>query len=325
MERTETLTAAAAPAQPVAGSYADWAAVLAGAAVAAAIAGLFMTFGAALGLSTISADPGEGSFNAWVIVTGLWLVVTLVASYLAGGYVAGRMRRRVDGAAAEEVAARDGINGLVVWALGMLVTAWMAAGALGTAATTAGNVAGAATQAAGAALGGAAQGLGNAMAGDGTDTAAGWIADTLRRPVLGTPPAGVPEAAPAADTAELARQSAAILANTARTGEIADTDRAWLAAATARLTGLPPAEAEARVEQAVASAQEFRAGAQRMADEAEAAARDAAETARIGAILSAFILTAAALVAGAAAMAGAVRGGRHRDEGRLFGGFSYRI
>lgn len=50
-----------------------------------------------------------------------------------------------------------------------------------------------------------------------------------------------------------------------------------------------------------------------------------AETARIGAILTAFILAAAALVAGVVAIAGAVRGGRHRDEGRLFGGFSYRM
>ena len=328
MERSETLAPAAVPAG-VAVSHVDWAAILAGAVVAAAVAALFMTFGATLGLSTISAERGEGSFDAWIVVTALWLAVTLAASYMAGGYVAGRMRRRTHDADADEVAARDGITGLVVWALGMLVTAWMAAGALGTAATTAGNVAGGAAQAAGAALGGAAQGLGNAVPDDATQTAVGWIGDTLGRPMLAETPAS-PGAAPAApspaeDMAELSRQSASILANTARTGEIAEADRAWLVAATARITGLPQAEAEARVEEAVASAQEVRAEAVRLAEEAEAAARDAAETARIGAILTAFILTAAALVAGAAAIAGAVRGGRHRDEGRLFGGFSYRM
>lgn len=325
MERTDTLTPAAAAAKGIAVPHVDWAAILAGAVVAAAVAGLFMTFGATLGLSTISAERGEGSFNAWIVVTALWLAVTLAASYMAGGYVAGRMRRRTHDADADEVAARDGITGLVVWALGMLVTAWMAAGALGTATTAAGNLAGGAAQAAGAALGGAAQGLGNAMPGD---TAVGWISDTLGRPSLSAgaaAPATPGLTSPADDPAVLARQSAAILANIARTGEIGEADRVWLADATARITGLPQAEAEARVEQAVTSAQEIRAEAMRLAEEAEATARDTAETARIGAILTAFILTAAALVAGAAAIAGAVRGGRHRDEGQVFGGFSYRM
>ena len=52
---------------------------------------------------------------------------------------------------------------------------------------------------------------------------------------------------------------------------------------------------------------------------------DMAESARIDAILSAFLLTAAALIAAVAAISGAVRGGRHRDEGRMFAGLSYRL
>ena len=44
---------------------------------------------------------------------------SLVASYLAGGYIAGRMRRRVESATDDEVTARDGINGLVVGASGL--------------------------------------------------------------------------------------------------------------------------------------------------------------------------------------------------------------
>ena len=131
MERNEAMTRASAPARPLSVAMIDWAAIIGGAVVAAAIAGLFTTFGAALGLATISPEPGKGSFDFWVIVTAIWVVVSLVASYLAGGYVAGRMRRRVDGADADEVTARDGINGLVVWALGMLLTAWMAAGVIG--------------------------------------------------------------------------------------------------------------------------------------------------------------------------------------------------
>lgn len=62
-----------------------------------------------------------------------------------------------------------------------------------------------------------------------------------------------------------------------------------------------------------------------MAEEAKQKAIDATEDARIAAILSAFLLTAAALIAGAAAVTGAVRGGRDRDEGRMFAGLSYRL
>ncbi len=333
MERTETLTTASAPPREMNGSYVDWAAVLGGAVVAAATAGLFATFGAALGLSTVSAEQGEGSLMVWLIVSGLWIVITLAASYFAGGYVAGRMRRRLDDASADEVAARDGINGLVVWGLGMLVTAWMAAGLVSSVAQTAGSTIGGAAELAGGAIGAAGEAAGAAVGAavpDDGDGAISWISDSLLRPTLappaaeGTTPAAGDAPAIGSDTAELARQSAAVLVNVLRTGEISDEDRAYLTAATAQFTGLPPAEVEARVESAVTAAQDARAEAEQALEEAEAAARDTAETARIGGILTAFVLAASALVAAAAAVGGGVKGGQHRDEGRLFGGFSYR-
>lgn len=353
MERTEAMTAAAAPRREVPGGYIDWAAVLGGAVVAAAIAGLFTAFGAALGLSTISAEPGEGSFNLWLVVTALWLVISLVVSYLAGGYVAGRMRRRIDDASADEVAARDGINGLVVWGLGMLVTAWMAAGAIsgaatavGTAATAAGSAVGGLVQGAGAAVGGAAQGVAQAVGAAVPEDSEGlldYLNSTMMRPAVDGIGQGVQQpdgttspGTPSMDDAELARQSGVVLGNVLRTGEISEEDRAFLIAAVARRTGQTGAEVEARVDEAVAAVQEARetaqaavaeaqAEAERLAQEAEEAAIAAAETARKSAILTAFLLTAAALVAGAAAVSGGVRGGRHRDEGRLWGGFSYRF
>lgn len=353
MERTETLTAASAPRHDVAGAYIDWAAVLGGAVVAAAIAGLFTAFGAALGLSTISAEPGEGSINLWLVVTALWLVVSLVVSYLAGGYVAGRMRRRVDDASADEVATRDGINGLVVWGLGMLVTAWIAVGAIsgvgsavGTAATAAGQAVGGVAQGAGTAVGGAVQGVAQAVGAAVPDNADDGMLDylnsTLMRPAVDGVRQGAQQAGgtaapgtPSMDDAELARQSGVVLGNVLRTGEISDDDRGFLIAAVARRTGQSETEVEARVDQAVTAVQdartkaetavtEARAEAERLAKEAEDAAIAAAETARKSAILTAFLLTAAALVAGAAAVSGAVRGGRHRDEGLIWGGFSYR-
>ncbi len=252
------------------GAYIDWAAVLGGAVVAAAIAGLCTAFGAALGLSTISAEPGEGSFNLWLIVTVLWIVVSLVLSYLAGGYIAGRMRRRVDDATTDEVAARDGINGLVVWGLGMLVTAWMAAGAISGAASVVGMAATAAESAMGSAVGGIAQGAGAAASGavQGVAQAVGaaapegsddglleYLNSTLMRPAVD----GVRQSdgatapgTPSMDDAELARQTGVVLGNVLRTGEISVDDRAFLVAAVARRTGQTEAEVGARVDQVVA-------------------------------------------------------------------------
>ncbi|RGP36460.1 hypothetical protein [Pseudotabrizicola alkalilacus] len=334
MERTETLTSATAPTRELPGGYIDWAAVLGGAVVAAAIGGLFHMFGAGLGMATISFEPGEGSFSLMLIVTGLWMVVTLIASFLTGGYIAGRMRRRVDDATADEVAARDGINGLVVWGAGMLVMAWMAMGAFGAIAVGAGNVADTALRAGGAAVSGGAGAAGAAVDADADNEAvSSWISDSLLR-TTPTAPAPAPAAgtaspaattSPASDTAEIDRQTAAIILNGIRTGDVSDSDRSYLVAAVSQRGNLSQDEAEARVDEAIAAVQNTRAEAEAFAAEAEATAREAAETARIGAILTAFALTAAALVAGAAAVAGAVRGGRHRDEGRLFGGLTYRL
>ena len=129
---------------------------------------------------------------------------------------------------------------------------------------------------------------------------------------------------PGADAGESTTADAAsILANLVATGEISDSDRAYLVQLTAARTGMTPTEVDARVEQAVTAAQSARAEAERLAAEAEAMARAAAETARISAILTAFLLTATALVAAATAYVCAVKGGRHRDEGRVFAGLSY--
>ena len=350
MEHNEATIAASAPRRDLPGAYIDWAAIFGGAVVAAAIGVLCTAFGAALGLSTVSVEPGEGSFNLWVGISAVWVVVSLVLSYLAGGYVAGRMRRRVDDAVAEEVATRDGLNGLVVWGLGILLTTWMAAGAisgagsaLGTAVTATGSAVGGIAQGAGSVVGGAVQGVaqaaGAAVPDDVDEGLMDYLNSTLMRPAVD----GVQQSdgvttptAPSMNDEELARQTGMVLGNVLRTGEISDEDRSFLIAAVARRTGESEAEVEARVERAVAAVQEARAEAEqiaadaraeseRLATEAEETAIEAAETARKGAILTAFLLTAGALVAGAAAVIGAVRGGRHRDEGRVWNGLSFRL
>lgn len=318
MERLQTAGPAAASAQGTQ-HYIDWASVFGGAVVATAVAGLFAAFGAGIGFSAISAEPGEGSIRLSAILTALWMAVTLVASYAVGGYIAGRMRRRIDAATPEEVTVRDGINGLVVWGVAMIAGAMLLANVVSGTVSAAGQAAATVTQAAGSAIGGAAQGALGAAAQmlpsqAGADPAA-FFGDTLLRPTSPDAVNSTPE--------DIARQTASILGSVVMTGEISDADRAYLVSAAATRTGLTPTEVEARVDEAVAAAQAARAEAGRLAEEARQTAIDAAEAARIGAVLTGFLIAAASLVAAVASYVGAVRGGRHRDEGRIFGGLAY--
>ena len=316
MGRTQAVADLSGPDHALNRSYIDWAAILGGVVVASAIGTVFTAFGAALGLSAISAEPGEGSGTLALVLTGLWMIVTLVVSYLAGGYIAGRMRRRVDMASADEVSTRDGVNGLVVWGTGILVAAMVLGNAVSATVSAAGSVAGAAVTATGSALGGVAGGLVEGAAGMLPADPMAAVNDMLIRPA---------EVDPAtADRAELARQSASILGTALTTGEISDADRAYLVSATAAQTGLPAAEVNTRVDAAIAAATKARDDAAAMAAEAEAMAVAAAETARKTAVMTAFLLAAASLVAAAASVIGAVRGGHHRDEGKMFGGLSHR-
>ncbi len=320
MERTETMTAQSAPKAVLEGSYVDWSAILAGAATAAAIGTLLAGFGAALGLSAVSLEPGEGSVTVAMVVGAVFLVLTLVASYASGGYIAGRMRRRVDKASADEVSVHDGLNGLAVWAVGTLVSVMLLTNAAGNVVSAAGSAASTAVTAAGSAVGGMAQGAlsaaGAALPEDAGSNAMSFVTDTLLRTS--------PNAATPAEPGETARQTGGIFANYLTTGEISDADRAYLEAAVAAETGLTATEVTTRVDTALATAEAQRAEAVQLAEEAKQTAIDIAETARISTVLTAFLLTAAALVAAAASTVAAVRGGLHRDEGRVFAGFSYR-
>src|SRR5690606_19843465 len=117
--------------------YMDWPAVFAGAAVAAAISLVLLTFGSAIGLSMTSAREGQSASLFWIaIVGGLWILWVQVSATLAGGYLAGRMRRRHGDATEYESDIRAGSHGLVVWALATLAAAVIAySGAMSTAST----------------------------------------------------------------------------------------------------------------------------------------------------------------------------------------------
>ena len=92
---------------------------------------MLYSFGAALGLSFSSPRSGSGaSGTTFVIFVGAWLVLTQVASFGVGGYLAGRLRRRIDDAKSDEVDLRDGSHGLLVWAIVILVSTVLLTGGL---------------------------------------------------------------------------------------------------------------------------------------------------------------------------------------------------
>lgn len=123
-------------------SYIHWGPVIAGAVVAAATAFVLMTFAAAVGLSVASPSPTwRDTSIALAVLSGAWVLVVTVGSLALGGYLAGRVRSSWS-TNADEIEFRDGVHGLLVWALAVViggVLAWATATAISSvsAATTA--------------------------------------------------------------------------------------------------------------------------------------------------------------------------------------------
>lgn len=275
-------------------SYVDWPAILAGILLTSAISILLLTFGSAVGLSFADIAGGEDANPIWVaIAAALWLLTVQISSYMAGGYMTGRLRRRIGDATEHESDVRDGAHGLLVWAGSAVIGAILAVSGIGAAANAAGNVASTVTQAASNVAGEAA----------GTIDPNAYFIDAMLRP--GAPPAPGQQGQPASDAtrAEIGR----ILANGATSGQVAEEDRAYLAQLVGANTGLPEPEARARVDQTLGNI-----------DAARQAALDAAETARRVAVLGAFLIASSLLVSAMGAYWAASMGGRHRDEGTVF-------
>lgn len=269
----------------------DWPAIFAGVVLASAISLILLTFGSAVGLSMTSAEEGESASLFWIaIVGGLWILWVQLMASLAGGYLTGRMRRRLGNATESESDIRDGSNGLVMWGLSTLVAAMIAWSGVMGAANVAGQAAGAAASAAGNVAGAAA---------DAFDPSALLIDRSLR---------GGPDA-PALTEAD--REAVGRILTAAVTDESLDpADRAYLVSTVAARAGIPPEEAEQRVDQLVAQAQEL-----------ENQARAAAERARHASVIAAFLTAAALMVGAAAAYFAATMGGNHRDRQIVFEGW----
>jgi hypothetical protein len=118
--------------------YISWGAVIAGAIAASALTFVLITFGAAIGLAIASPSATwRDTSVALALLSGLWLLLTAIASFALGGYLAGRLRATGDSTTADEVELRDGLHGLLVWGLAILIGAALALGLARTAAAPA--------------------------------------------------------------------------------------------------------------------------------------------------------------------------------------------
>ena len=102
----------------------SWAAVVGGAFVAAALSLILLSLGTGLGFSAVSPWSNNGT-SAPVIGSGaiVWLILTQVLASALGGYLGGRLRTKWTGVHTDEVYFRDTAHGLLVWAVGMVITA----------------------------------------------------------------------------------------------------------------------------------------------------------------------------------------------------------
>lgn len=105
-------------------SAVSWAAVIGGAFVAASLSLILLSLGTGLGFSAVSPWTHTGA-SATAIGAGAiaWLILTQIAASALGGYLGGRLRTKWTNLHTDEVYFRDTAHGLLVWAVGMVITA----------------------------------------------------------------------------------------------------------------------------------------------------------------------------------------------------------
>lgn len=275
-------------------AYVDWSSILAGAIAAASLSFLLLTFGGAVGLSLTSPWPETGA-RLWVVAFALmwWMVAVQIGSFAAGGYLAGRLRARNSAIPAAENEFRDGVHGMMVWALGTFI------GAIALALVGAGT---AKTAVQSAALVGAGAGPAVAQKVGPAD----YAVDLLFRPQPSNVATAEPKPASANDDAALRGEANRIFTSAISSRSLSQRDYDYLAQVVAARTGLPQPEAQQRVKDATMEAQKL-----------EVEARAKADKARKAALITGFIAAASLLISLGAAVVAAGAGGRHRDANTM--------
>lgn len=206
----------------------QWPAVFAGAIAAAGVSFTLHAFAAGIGLAVFSTAPTWRDSSSWLwLLSGVYLLVTALAAFAVGGYIAGRMRATL-GLDTAEVEFRDGVHGLITWALAVVLTAVMALGVAATAMPA-------------ATAGGGAAGVPSVA---GENIIASEL-DELFRTDRNVP-----------DMSYRRAEAARILLKASGHNGVTNPDRDYLTTITAAVTEIPPDMAALRVNHAIAMAKD---------------------------------------------------------------------
>jgi hypothetical protein len=220
-------------------------------------------------------------------------MVQQIGAFMAGGYVAGRMRARWH-ETGHEADFRDGLHGGLVWAVGVVIGAALLLSTAGAISKTGVEAAGGAAAAASATSSDPMDAVLDAML---RPTTVAQASPAPASPAATPPPApGTPRSRAVAIGDETRGEMSRVLASAVATGSLSGENRAYLVQIVAQRAGIPQQEAERRVDQAFA------------------AAREAADKARRAAILMGFVTAASLMLSLGAAWWAAMRGGHHRDH-----------
>jgi hypothetical protein len=220
----------------------SWTAVIGGAFVSASLALILLALGTGLGFSSVSPWSNLGS-SASTVGKGavVWLILTQVLASAMGGYLAGRLRTKWTHVHTDEVYFRDTAHGFLVWAVGMVITASLLASA--------------ATSFAGAAAQQSTNGTtATTGANDGMLNPNAYFVDTLLRSNGSVPDRN--------DISERGEVSRAFL-HALRQGTLPPSDRVYLSQVVSARTGLNQTDAEKRVSDVFAAAQQSEASARK--------------------------------------------------------------
>ena len=285
------------------GSAVSWPAIIAGAIVASALSLALLMLGAGLGLVSVSPwSHNNVSVTTFGILAAAWFIAVQLFTSGVGGYLAGRLSTRWVSVHNDEVYFRDTAHGLIVWAVGAVITAFLLTSAASSVASGVASAGASAVQAAGSVAAGPA----SQLAGRATSSAADpgrYFTDMLFRT---DHPAASGDAA--ASQAEVGR----ILATDALAGDMPAADKTYVAQVVASRTGLSEADAEKRVSDVVAQAKTAK-------DKAVDAAKTAADAARKTGVYVALWAFISLLVGAFSASYMATLGGRIRDDLPMMG------
>jgi hypothetical protein len=207
----------------------QWSSVFAGALAAGAMSFILVGFGVAVGLGVSSASPTwRDASVALALLSGLYLIIQAIISFGFGGYIAGRTARPAPAMAASEDDGerRDGVHGLMSWALAVLLGAALLA-MLGAAAIDRSPMRSSASNTSAA------------------EPLLSYELDKLFR---------VARRAPNMDLREARAEAGRILMTSSSHSGVSSDDRAYLVQQVAALTGLAAPDSERRVDALIADA-----------------------------------------------------------------------